>query len=181
MKTKCLITSLALSASLTALADETTGTKTTSPASGTNALTYGSPAPATASESGRFGAGFVFGEPTGFNAKYWLNNTMALDGQFGISLRDDDNYYLNADILWHNYDLIPVSHGRAAAYLGVGPSIEFRDEEEDNRFGVRVPIGVSYQFDDKPLDVFVEFAPILDFSPDVEGDFNIGIGLRYWF
>jgi hypothetical protein len=180
MKTKCLITSLAMFASLTALADEASSAKTASSTSGTNTLTYASLTPATASGPGRFGAGFVIGEPTGFSAKYWLNDIMALDGGFGFSLRDDDNVYLNADILWHNYDLIPVSRGRTAAYLGVGPSIEFRDDE-DNRFGVRVPIGVSYQFDDKPLDIFLEFAPILDLSPDVEGDFNIGVGLRYWF
>jgi hypothetical protein len=180
MKKSCLITSLALFAGFTALADEAPATKTTSPASGTNNLSYAMPPPATASGPGRFGAGFLVGEPTGFSAKYWLTDIMAIDGAFGLSLRDTDNVYVNADVLWHNYDLIPVSRGRAAAYLGVGPSIEFRDDE-DNRFGVRVPVGVSYQFADKPLDVFFEVAPILDLSPDVEGDFNIGIGLRYWF
>lgn len=179
MKTTSLITSLAMFASLTALADDVMGTNTNHPI-GTNTLTYVSPAPASATSPGRFGAGFVFGEPTGISAKYWINDVIALDAAFGISLEDSDDVFLNADVLWHNYDLIPVSRGRAAAYLGIGPSILFRDEE-DNRFGVRVPVGVSYQFDDKPLDIFFEIAPILDLSPDVEGDFNIGIGLRYWF
>jgi hypothetical protein len=130
--------------------------------------------------SGRFGAGLVFGEPTGPTVKYWLNDTMAIDSTLGWSLRDDDNVYLNADILWHNFDLIHPSSGRAAVYLGVGPSIEFRDEE-DTRVGVRAPLGVSYMIENQPLDVFVEIAPIVDFAPELRGDFNVGIGIRYWF
>jgi hypothetical protein len=73
-----------------------------------------------------------------------------------------------------------VSRGKAPVYIGVGPSIEFRDNQ-DNRFGVRAPVGVSYMFENQPLDVFAEVAPILDFSPELRGDFNVGIGVRYWF
>lgn len=168
-----IIAALALFAGWGALADEAP------PA--TNNMSVASQSTAAGStSSSRFGAGIVVGQPIGANAKYWLNNTMALDGTFGWSLRDDDDVYLNADILWHNFDLIPTSSGRTAVYAGVGPSIEFRDEE-DNRFGVRVPVGISYMLENKPVDVFVEVAPIVDVSPDVRGDFSVGIGVRYWF
>lgn len=33
--------------------------------------------------SGKFGLGLVLGDPTGFNAKYWLNNRNALDFMLG--------------------------------------------------------------------------------------------------
>lgn len=136
--------------------------------------------PTTSSEPMRLGAGVIVGEPTGPTVKYWLNDTMALDGTLGWSLHDNDNIYLNADVLWHNFNLLPVSRGQAAVYFGVGPSIEFR-HEEDNRVGVRAPVGISYRFENKPLDAFVEIAPILDVAPNLHGDLNVGIGMRYWF
>ena len=174
MKTKNILTTLALFTGLCAFADDAPGTNSTAatPQNSTSRYMDGM--------AGKFGAGLVVGEPTGPTVKYWLNDTMAIDGTFGWSLRDDDRFYVNVDFLWHNFDLIPVTSGRAPVYFGVGPSIEFR-HNEDNRFGVRAPIGVSYMLDNKPLDVFVEFAPILDFSPGLRGDFNPGIGVRFWF
>jgi len=171
MKKTALLAALAFLAGYPAWADE---------APSTNNMAMTRQSPTTSSEPMRIGAGIVVGEPTGPTAKFWLTDKLAIDGTLGWSLRDDDNVYLNADVLWHNYDLIHPSQGRAAVYYGVGPSIEFR-HEEDNRVGVRAPIGVSYTFENKPLDVFVEAAPILDVSPDWHGDFNVGIGVRYWF
>lgn len=171
MTKKAPLAALAFLAGYTVLAEEAMGTNN-------SAITRQSPT--TSSEPMRIGAGVIVGEPTGPTAKFWLTDTLAIDGTLGWSLRDDDNVYLNADILWHNYDLIPVSRGKTAVYYGVGPSIEFR-HDEDNRFGVRAPVGVSYTFDDKPLDVFLEVAPILDVAPELRGDFNVGIGVRYWF
>jgi hypothetical protein len=177
MKTTCITISLALFTGLTACTAETLAANP-DPASTTPAAQ--SPPPRSTRPSSRFGAGVVIGEPTGVSAKYWLSDVVALDGMLGFRLSDTDDVFLNADVLWHNYDLIPVSTGRAAAYLGVGPSILFRDEE-DNRFGIRVPVGVSYKFNNQPLDVFLEVAPIVDVAPVVRGDFNVGIGVRFWF
>ena len=175
MKTINILATLTLFAGLCARAQEAPNPNTTTVTQGNSSMNRSMD-----DMTGKFGAGLVVGEPTGPTVKYWLNDTMAIDGTLGWSLRDDDNIYLNADFLWHNFDLIHPSRGRAAVYYGVGPSIEFRDEE-DNRFGVRAPLGVSYIFDNQPVDVFVEVAPILDFAPDLHGDFNAGIGLRYWF
>ena len=146
-------------------------------ATNTSAMTR---SPSASSEPTRLGAGMVVGEPTGPTVKYWLTDVLAVDGTVGWSLRDSDDVYLNADLLWHNFDLIPVTRGQAAVYVGVGPSIEFR-HPEDNRFGVRAPVGVSYKLDKEPLDIFLEVAPIVDLSPTVRGDFNVGIGVHYWF
>ena len=171
MQKTTLMATLALFTGWGVLADE---------AASTNTMATANRSSASSSEPFHLGAGIVVGQPTGPTVKYWINDTVALDGTLGWSLRDDDDIYLNADILWHNFDLIPVSSGRMAVYAGVGPSIEFRDEE-DNRFGVRVPVGISYTLENKPLDVFGEIAPIVDVSPDVRGDFTVGIGVRYWF
>jgi hypothetical protein len=134
--------------------------------------------------AGRFGAGIILGEPTGISLKYWLDDTLAFDGAIGASFNDDgDNdssFYLHSDLLWHNFQLIPVSKGRLPIYFGVGGLVRFRDDE-DNQVGVRVPVGLSYIFEDAPLDVFVEIAPAIDFAPDVRGEVTGGIGVRFWF
>jgi len=132
----------------------------------------------------RFGAGIILGQPTGASLKYWLNDTLAIDGAIGASFNDDNDndseFYLQSDVLWHDFDLLSVPKGRLPVYFGVGGLVRFRDNE-DNQVGVRIPVGVSYMFDNAPIDVFVEIAPALDFAPDVQGEVTGGIGIRFWF
>ncbi|MGH7994503.1 MAG: hypothetical protein ACREDQ_13360, partial [Limisphaerales bacterium] len=58
--------------------------------------------------AGRFGAGITLGEPIGPSLKYFFSDVLAVDGAFGWSLHDHSNFYLQSDLLWHNFDLIPV-------------------------------------------------------------------------
>ena len=44
-----------------------------------------------------------------------------------------------------------------------------------------VPVSDSYRFGNVPMDVFVEFAPILDLSAQQFNGFSAGIGARIWF
>jgi hypothetical protein len=131
--------------------------------------------------SGRLGAGIILGEPIGASLKYWFNDTLAIDGAIGWSSHDDTDLYVHSDVLWHNFDLIPVSRGRMPVYFGVGGLVRFRDNNQDNQVGIRVPVGVSYMFDNAPVDVFVEIGPALDVAPDVQGEITGGVGIRYWF
>ena len=131
--------------------------------------------------AGRLGAGIIIGEPIGGSLKYWFNNTVAIDGAIGWSSHDNTELYVHSDVLWHNFDLIPVSRGRLPVYFGVGGLIRFRDNNEDNQVGIRVPVGLSYMFDNAPVDIFVEIAPAIDVAPNVQGEITGGIGIRYWF
>jgi hypothetical protein len=167
------ITLLAMFAGLSALADDSTNTKLVA-----------QPSPATSSLSdmtGKFGAGLIVGEPTGASLKYWFNDLVAIDGAIGLSLHDHSDLYLHSDILWHNFDLIPVSQGKAPVYFGVGGLLRFRNSGEDDQFGIRVPVGVSYLFDNAPVDIFAEIGPALDLTPAVRGEVTGGVGIRFWF
>ena len=140
------------------------------------------PAAGTASAgSEKFGAGIMVGEPTGATMKYWLNESLALDGAVGWSLRRDSTLYLHSDLLWHAFDLIPVPPGRLPVYLGVGSMVRFRDDHRDDEFGVRLPVGLSYLFARSPVEVFVEVAPGFDFAPATRADITGGVGIRYRF
>ncbi len=130
---------------------------------------------------GRFGAGIQLGEPSGLSAKYWLNDKLAIDGAAGWSLYEHSDFYVQSDLLIHNFDLLPVPSGKFPVYIGGGAFIRFRDEHHENQAGVRLPIGVDYLFDNAPVDVFVEFAPGVQLTPSTRADFAGGIGIRYWF
>ena len=132
-------------------------------------------------EAGKLGAGIIVGEPIGGSLKYWFDDRMAIDGAVGWSSEDHTDLYVHSDVLWHNFDLIPVSKGRLPLYFGVGGLVRFRDDNHDNQVGVRVPVGVSYIFDNAPLDVFAEVGPAIDVAPDVRGEITGGVGIRFWF
>ena len=109
---------------------------------------------------------------------------LAIDGALGASFDDDaDNdssLYLHSDLLIHSFDLIPVSRGRLPVYIGGGALVRLRDDE-DNQVGIRIPVGLSYMFDNAPIDIFAEIAPAIDIAPDVRGEVTGGIGIRFWF
>ncbi len=126
------------------------------------------------------GVGAIFGEPTGLNVKGWISDQSAIDGAVAYSFRRPHSLDVYGDYLWHNFDLLPVSRGKLPVYFGVGGRLRV-EEHRDTRFGVRIPVGISYMFDSVPLDLFAEIAPVLDVTPSVRGAIEGGIGVRYWF
>ena len=131
--------------------------------------------------AGKFGAGATFGEPIGADVKYWFNEKMAIDGAMGYSFHEDTVLYLHSDILWHAFHLFPVSKGQLPLYFGAGGLVRIRNDDNPNEFGIRAPIGISYMFENAPVDIFMEVAPTLDIAPGVRGEVTGGIGVRYWF
>lgn len=129
----------------------------------------------------RFGAGIILGEPTGASVKYWLNRKMAVDGAVGWSTHDHSDAYLQGDLLWHKFNIFPIKQGRLPLYFGVGGIVRFRNDHRDNQAGIRVPVGVSYMFENAPIDVFAEVAPTLDVTPNARGEVTGGVGIRFWF
>jgi len=123
-----------------------------------------------AQDSG-LGLGLIFGEPTGLSAKMWTSERTALDAAVAWS-------FSGADFLIHNYDIISVSKGKLPLYYGVGAYTAF---SSDFGLGARVPLGMAYQFEGAPVDVFAEIAPGLALLPDLGFYIGGGIGVRYFF
>ena len=129
-----------------------------------------------AQDSG-FGAGVIFGEPTGLSLKSWLSSKNAVDAAVTWS-SIDDFVYLHADFLIHNFSVIDVSDGQLPLYFGIGAKVGFGN---DLIFGARIPIGLDYMFSGAPVDIFVEIVPGLTIIPTFDFDIDGGIGVRYWF
>jgi len=133
--------------------------------------------PVTAQDHG-FGMGLILGEPTGLSAKLWTSSDNAFDFAAAWSFKGDGNLLLQADYVWHFFNLMPVSSGKLPLYIGIGGRVVLAD---DPSFGVRIPIGIDYMFADAPIDVFLELVPILDLSPETDFGVGGGLGIRYWF
>jgi len=127
-----------------------------------------------------FGLGVMIGEPTGFSAKYWLNNINAFDAGLAYSfVKKHSAVSLHADYLYHNYDLIKSNY-KIPVYYGFGVRMRFI-EKEDNSLGARGVIGLVWLSDDLPIDVFLEFVPVFNLFPSTALNLDLAIGARYYF
>lgn len=130
-----------------------------------------------AQDSG-LGLGLIFGEPTGLSAKMWTSERTAIDAAVAWSFSDPGWFHVHANFLIHNYDIITVSTGKLPLYYGVGAYTAFSSEFG---LGARVPLGLAYQFEGAPVEVFAEVAPGLALLPALSFYIGGGIGARYFF
>lgn len=144
----------------------------------------------------QFGLGLELGEPTGITGKLFVTPDQALD--FGLGdiyhhYYGGDGLHLYADYLWHPAVLTSAEAFELPFYVGVGGRVWFFDYacpggtcQGAEAFGIRVPIGVSFDFNNVPLDIFIQAVPTLDFFRDygphgVYLDIDFSVGIRYWF
>jgi hypothetical protein len=83
--------------------------------------------------------------------------------------------------------------------LYVGPGVRFWDFEYcyqgvcgygTSAIGIRVPVGIAFDFNEIPLDIFLQVVPVIDF---LRGDYydryrdrayfsvDLSAGIRFWF
>lgn len=144
------------------------------------ALVLSTTAPLSDASPGQFGLGIIIGEPTGFDGKYFFDSDHALEAALGWSLSGSNELHIQVDYLYHRYDLLKVEEGQLPFFFGVGGRIKFR-ENQDDQLGVRIPVGLAYEFAGGPFDVFVEIVPILELIPDTDFDLEGAIGGRFYF
>ncbi len=130
------------------------------------------------SQDKNFGLGVILGEPTGISAKKWLDDKSAIDAAVAWSLVAPSSFHLHADYLYHNFNIFDVEKGKLPLYFGVGFRIRIGDED---RVGIRVPVGICYLFEKSPLDIFVEVGPVLDLAPATKLRLTLSAGIRYFF
>lgn len=130
---------------------------------------------------GNTGLGIIFGEPTGVSFKYWTGRTMAIDAVAAWSFADGSSFQLHADLLFHSFDLFQVERGRMVLFYGFGGRIKTKDINGDFVMSFRLPIGISYEFERAPVEIFVEIAPMLNLIPSTQAAIGGGIGFRYYF
>jgi hypothetical protein len=124
------------------------------------------------------GLGIILGEPTGISFNMWTSQTVSFDAGAAWSFVNGSFFQIHGDMLFHNFDLFKVDTGKMALFYGFGGRIKFADE---TTVSLRVPIGISYEFEKTPIELFLEVAPMLNLAPATEVDIAGGIGFRYYF
>lgn len=129
-------------------------------------------------QNGDIGLGIILGEPTGLSAKLWTGKTRAFDAGAAWSFVSGGFFQVHGDLLFHNFDLFKAYTGKWALYYGFGGRVKFADQ---TIVSVRVPIGISYQFEKTAIELFFEVVPMLDLLPATEVGISGGAGFRYFF
>ena len=128
----------------------------------------------------KFGLGVVVGDPTGITGKYMLDNKSGIAATIAWETSGDSEFYISSDYLFHFNDLIKIPDGVVPLYFGGG--LRYIDRENrDNKFGIRIPVGIEYLFWNYSLGAFAEIVPVLDLAPDTEFDAEFGVGIRFFF
>jgi len=133
----------------------------------------------TVAQDSGLGLGIILGEPTGLCFKKWRGSGTAIDGALAWSFGKKNVLHLHGDYLVHNFDVFEVEKEKLALYYGIGGRIKIINDE--SRVGVRIPVGINYFFEKAPLDIFLEFVPLLDLVPSTNFELNGAIGIRYRF
>lgn len=143
-----------------------------------------------ASAQNNFGAGFVFGDPTGIAWQYRFSRFNTLDGGFGFS--PFDRFRIHVDYLWNSY---PFREQHLYLYYGVGAAVGFGRagfvfvdhrngiiySNEEAGFAARVPVGLAYLIPRSPVEIFLEVAPLMIFTPVTDFGADVGLGGRIYF
>lgn len=137
---------------------------------------------------GRFGFGFILGEPTGLSWKYRMDRANALDGAIGFS--PYDRFRVHVDYLWNAR---PFSDPNFSLHYGLGAAFGFGRTEyvarkgkdyfirsQDLGFGLRAPFGIDYLIPRSPVELFFELAPIFIFAPGTGVGIDFGLGVRFY-
>jgi len=135
---------------------------------------------ANAEDRKKIGLGVIAGEPTGLTGKFMFNNTTGIDVGVGWKTSGDSEFHIYADYLYHLYDIIRIPEGQLPLYFGGGLRYVNRSNEDD-KFGIRIPVGIEYLFKNVSLGAFFELVPILNLTPDTDFDLEAGIGIRFFF
>lgn len=142
--------------------------------------------PCTSASAQELGVGIIAGNPTGVSVKKWLCDDKAVDTAAAWSFDDHRAFQLHADYLWHHH-ISPYSdctHGFMPLYCGLGGRVGFNEGNRRHggrtRVGVRFPLGVTYLFEQSPIDVFVEVVPLFDIAPSTDLELSAAVGIRYY-
>lgn len=133
------------------------------------------------------GLGVMVGEPTGLSLKAWTSGSTAFDAGLAWSFGRYDAINIHADYLWHHFGVFgnEIEKGELPLYYGIGGRLVLADDYPnpgDNNavLGVRGPVGIEYLFEESPVGVFFEVAPILNLAPSTDFDVDGAIGIRFY-
>jgi len=140
----------------------------------------------------KFGLGIMLGQPTALTIKYHFTPNHALTAAVGVGWWGGHNFHIHCDYGYH-FDLTKQSGFDLRMYVGGGVKFfyyywdyyNYYDRHWDHHgragIGIRVPVGISFNINKVPLEVFLEIVPGMAFLPWIGFFVDGAIGVRYYF
>lgn len=148
-----------------------------------------------------FGLGLELGEPSGLTGKVFVSPQAAIDFGIGYAYQNyyyEDGLHLYGDFLLHPTVLAHADAFELPFYIGGGIrywEFDFCDRNgvctfRGSAVGIRIPIGIDFDFNRAPIDIFLQIVPVIDF---LRGDYyryyndrthlavDPSVGFRFWF
>ncbi len=134
----------------------------------------------TASSTYAFGIGIIVGNPTGLSLQSApLSRNVNLNGAIAWNTDPATSLYFHLDYVFYNFDIFRSEDFVLPVYYGIGGAMRFNSTQ--TRLGARVPLGIEYQFQPSPVQVFLEIVPVLNLVPGTSFDVNGAAGVRFIF
>lgn len=129
------------------------------------------------SGSGKVGVGFIVGSFSGLNLRILGSGNSAVNLDLAWDSRN--NTLVVADYIINNRKPISSMNG-FPVYYGIGLKAS---DCGDDTLGFRFVLGSNFRLTDidKNMEFFLELAPGLIVVDHTEADFDLGLGLRYYF
>ncbi len=126
---------------------------------------------------GQVGVGLIVGSFSGLNIRILGSGNSAVN--LDLAWDSHDNTLVVADYIINNRKPISSMNG-FPVYYGIGLKAS---DCGDDTLGFRFVLGSNFRLTDidKNMELFLELAPGLIVVDHTEGDFDLGLGLRYYF
>lgn len=128
--------------------------------------------------------GFVIGDPTGISGRVSLEGgDRAIDGALATG-SGFKHWHIHFDYLYLNRKVFQTELEPMGLFWGLGGRLNsFDDGKEDYQtgLGLRMPIGLLMKLPEPQSEVFAEVAPIINVTPRIDLDLDVGVGFRVRF
>ena len=133
------------------------------------------------SQTEGFALGAQLFSPTGITAKATLSKNAAITGLIGFNINEFNNTIsLQTNLILNgNKDSFNIESGFLRSYYGIGVNFIFQ-ENSDAGIGFRVPLGIQYELQDQPLEIYMDIAPTINIEPNSAFFLSSSMGFRYF-
>jgi hypothetical protein len=123
------------------------------------------------------GAGIGVGDPTGLGFALRTETLLTVSTMVGWDFKKAE-FHVHGDYQVPVAEIQPPESVLAVTFFtGIGATLDLGD---DAGIGVRIPLVAALSFD-KPLEVFVEWAPVVGVLPAIDLTMQGTMGVRGWF
>lgn len=133
----------------------------------------------------KFGLGAVIGGTTGVTSNYFVKNDKSIDAALSYNLGRTDRLEFYTTYLFHHPDSLYLNSSIPLNwYWGLGGMLSFHDHknrDSDFNIGPRAAIGISYDTQNAPVEIFLQGSSTLYLIESTDIDLQGVLGARYYF